>query len=427
MSLNSEILKKGNRIRPASLPNISCTLGLVVIGYTPYLTKNVSNELKLMLFFLWIISTFFLHPFNGKENGFIVVRWVLLLIVVKLLYCTFGLSANILAPIAGLHIWVVPVAMVYIYNYYSVNEIKLLWLVIISIFFVNLISNIQIGISGGELAFRRIDNEQTNAGSTAFVVGCMLLIPTMWIVFRFCYNRWIKILSFLMMASAGYYIIFLNTRATALLVLLFIVAGFIMQFYEEGKKLDITYFLIRMFLLGVVAFIIITPLINILSDFFSQNNRMLIRLNDMIYVCEGGNIEELGEGSLYARSMLWMTSINTFLDSLPNFLWGIGENLVERDFYSLLRQGVGAHSEFFDLAARYGLIGIYIYYHILKYSFVFIISLARDSAIKNYFAFILVGVMFMGFVNNITDTLTTVLSVFMLIPLSGIMLNYNKL
>jgi hypothetical protein len=428
IEIKNKAIKKGGRIRPAVWPNIMCTIGLVAIGCTPYLSKNASNELKLMLFVLWVGSTLLLHPFKGTEKGFRIAKWISLLVGLKLIYCLVGLSANILAPIAGLYIWVVPIAMVYICNYYNTNEIKLLWLSFLAIFAINLINNIQIGIIGGESAFRKTEeNLTTNAGSTPFVVGCMLLIPTMWIVFRYGNVKWIKYLAIIFIAGAGYYIVFLNTRATAILILIFILIGFVMQVYGREKKLDLKLFFIRMLLLGIIIFCIMAPLINLLSEFFSQSHRMLTRLNDISYVLEGGNTNELGEGSLYARSMLWMTSINTFLGSLPNFLWGIGENLVESDFYSLLRQGVGGHSEFFDLAARYGVIGIFIYYHILKYSYIFIISLIGDSIIKNLFSFILVGILFMGFVNNISNNLTTILFVYLLVPLSGVLLNYKKI
>ena len=428
IEIKNKAIKKGGRIRPAVWPNIMCTIGLVAIGCTPYLSKNASNELKLMLFVLWVGSTLLLHPFKGTEKGFRIAKWISLLVGLKLIYCLVGLSANILAPIAGLYIWVVPIAMVYICNYYNTNEIKLLWLIFLAIFAINLINNIQIGIIGGESAFRKTEeNLTTNAGSTPFVVGCMLLIPTMWIVFRYGNVKWIKYLAIIFIAGAGYYIVFLNTRATAILILIFILIGFVMQVYGREKKLDLKLFFIRMLLLGIIIFCIMAPLINLLSEFFSQSHRMLTRLNDISYVLEGGNTNELGEGSLYARSMLWMTSINTFLGSLPNFLWGIGENLVESDFYSLLRQGVGGHSEFFDLAARYGVIGIFIYYHILKNSYIFIISLIGDSIIKNLFSFILVGILLMGFVNNISNNLTTILFVYLLVPLSGVLLNYKKI
>lgn len=419
--------KVKDKVRLNALFNFFVTITLVAIGCTPYLINNVPNALVLVLFVLWVGSTYFLHSFIGNEKGFRIVRWIALLLGIKLIYCVVGISGNILAPLAGLYIWVIPVAMVYICNYYCLNEIKLLWLFFVVIFAVNLISNIQIGIIGGQFAFRKTEESMTtNAGGTPFVVGCMLLIPTMWMVFKCCKGKWIKRLAVFMMACAGYYIVFLNTRATALVILLFMLIGFVMIDTMKKKQPDPKQLLVRMLLLGVIMFSIALPLMQLLIDLFSQNSRMLARINDMSYVLEGGDVEELGEGSLFARSNLWMTSINTFLGSLSNFIFGIGENPVEgKDYYFLLRSGVGRHSEFFDLAARYGVIGIFIYYHILKYSYVFIISLFRDPVIKNYVTIILIGVLFYGFVNNLSDNLTTIIFVFILIPLTGILLNYK--
>ena len=405
-------------------PNMLCTMALATIGCTPFLGYNVPNSIKLGLVLLWVFTAGMFHWFSGKEKGINIVLGVLAFIALQLSYSFIGKSREVAAFLAHWHNYIFPIAAVYIINHYNLREVRLLWYFIIALFGVNLASNLLIGFTQGDIAFRTIaENAHTNAGGTAFVVGSMLLIPILWMVLRSGKSRSVKALSICFIIALVYYILFMNTRATAMLILFLIMLGFIIVDVSKKKQLTQKQLLFRMFLIGLVLFLFMIPIMNMLSGMFSENYRMAARLTDISTVMEQGDVDDLGEGSLYVRSLLWLASINTFLGSVTNFLFGVGESVIDTDFYSLLENGVSNHSEFFDLAARYGLLGITIVVFVIKSSRRFFNALSTDRKIRNYLFAFFIGVLVFGFFNNLSNNMTSMLMIFLVLPLTVILIN----
>ena len=120
---------------------------------------------------------------------------------------------------------------------------------------------------------------------------------------------------------------------------------------------------------------------------------------------------------------MWTASISTFLSSVPHFLFGVGESVIETDVWSLLAHGVGNHSEFFDLAARYGMIGIFTYYYIIKNTYRLMNTLSDNERIREYLFVLLLGVMLFGFANNLSNNLTTMVLIYFALPTTLILIN----
>lgn len=426
--ISSINIKEGTRIRPGVWPNMLCTMALVAIGCTPYLGYNASNAFKLILFLLWCLSTFTLHNFTGRERGIKIVKWIIVYFSLQVIYSILGISRELIYFLARCHVYVVPVALVYIVNYYNIKEIKLLWSFSILLFLVNLISNIIIGLTQGEFAFRVTDETvNSNAGNTAFVVGCMLLIPTLWILFRKGQRKPIRAFSVGFIAALLYYILFLNTRAISLIVLSLIVLGFVFVEVDKNRELKKGKLFFGMIVIVAIVVIFFNPILELASSFFGDNVRMMSRIESLSLVASQGDVGQLDEGSLYVRSVLWGASINTFVSSVPNCLFGVGESVIETDFYSLLQHGVSNHSEFLDLAARYGILGIVMYIFIIKHAYSFIMGLTDDDKVKRYLYIVFFGVMLFCFVNNLSKGLTTFTIIFIMTPLTIILINQNKI
>ena len=424
MNASNTTIKEGTRVRAVVWPNLLCMMLLIAIGCTPYLGYNVSNFFKLLIAIFWVFTTFILHSFTGKEFGFSIVAGFLFYFVLQLLYSMIGVSREILFFLARFHIYLIPIALVYIYNYYNIHEIRTLWLFFMSVFALNVASNIIIGITQGELAFRPTDDTvNTNAGSTSFVVGCMLFIPVLWVVVRNSAGKILKLFSILFIVALAYYILFLNTRATALIILMVIILGFLLIELSREKQLTKRKLVFRMIIVAGLAALLMKPIIAILSNAFADNLRMLSRIEDLSFVMEQGDVEQLDEGSLYTRSLLWTASISTFLSSVPHFLFGVGESVIETDVWSLLAHGVGNHSEFFDLAARYGMIGIFTYYYIIKNTYRLMNTLSDNERIREYLFVLLLGVMLFGFANNLSNNLTTMVLIYFALPTTLILIN----
>jgi hypothetical protein len=360
--------------------------------------------------------------------GFKIIIWILVFFIVQLLYSIVGISRELVYFLARCHVYVIPVALVYIVNYYNSKEIKLLWSFSLLLLFVNLISNIEIGLTQGVFAFRVTeDTVNTNAGNTVFVVECMLLIPTLWILVSNNKRKAIRLFSLVFIPALFYYILFLNTRATSIIVLSLIIGGFVLVETDKNNKMKKGKLFFGMLLIVAVILILFNPIIELVSSFLGDNMRMMSRIEDLSTVVNQGDVGQLDEGSLYTRSMLWGASISTFFSSVPHFLFGVGESVIETDFYSLLQHGVSNHSEFFDLAARYGVMGIVMYYFIIKYSYSFINSLTVDEKIKKFLFIIFLGVMLFGFVNNLSKSLNIFIVIYLITPLTIVLINQNKI
>ena len=428
VSSEGTVKLSSSRVRTKAVPNIMCTMALIAIGCTPYLDYNVSNAVKLFLFILWLLSTAFIHVFTGREKGFNIVVGFSIFLALQLLYSIIGVSRELVFFLANCHIYVIPVSIVYIYHYYNPREIKFLWIFLVIIFGVNLLDNIWMGMTQGEMVFRNTEERlATNAGSTSFVVGSTLLIPILYIATRKSQKRKTKIYLSLYTIALLYYISFLNTRATSLIVFLFIVLGYFLIEISREKPLSRTHLLFRLILILICVLFFASSVLNFFLDVFSDNVRMLSRIEDLSYIMSEGDLSQLDEGSLYIRSILWMASINTFFGSFHNFLFGVGEVAMEMDVYSLLSHGVGNHSEFFDLAARYGIVGVLIFYYIIKNTWRFFVGLTKDEKMKNYLYVFLLGVLFMGFVNGLTKALTTMLIIYFMLALTVILIEKKEI
>ena len=395
----------------------------------------MSNAFFFIVFVLWVLSSFPLGHIRTNEKGFLVIKWWLIYFGLQFLYSIIGYSRELSFFMARCYIYVIPIMMVYIIRFYTLKEIKLIWLSIIVLYGISLISNIILGLGGGVDAFggndafsqETLETSSTNAGSTAFVVGGLFLMPLLFLVFKYGSHKFLRLSCLIIMILTGYYILFLNSRTTAVIFMILIFLGMILvgnsnKIFSRGKKrkaiIYFCFFLITIFLFAL-------PVLNTMSDYFSDFGRMSERLRDLTFVLEGGGVQEMEQGSLFYRISLWMTSIHTFFDNYWNFFVGIGENVHDTDFYYLLKSGVGGHSEFFDLAARYGIIGIFIMYKVWKYSFGFILNFA-DGNIKAQLYIIFANVFLYGFVNTLFNHLSMIMMI-LLFPVLTVQLLKNKI
>ena len=143
-----------------------------------------------------------------------------------------------------------------------------------------------------------------------------------------------------------------------------------------------------------------------------KNRRLAIRL---IALVDAGNEEaEIGVSTVEGRTRLWMLSMNTWLDNPVNFLFGIGDHSPS---YRVNGMGIGYHSDFFDVPARYGLIGLFLMYKILRIGVRQILFFFdKEYHLQIY---IIIGVFFMfGFTKGVF-TPSIGCSLFLLLPLTS--------
>lgn len=418
-------------IRPVVMQNIILIAILCLFYISPYLNRMVHIYIKLFFLLLWMMSDRNLPIQKERFYPRKMMFWWGVYVFWMIAMCLIGHSTmSIVYYIARLPLFCVPWMMVSILRSYNLKEMKLLWKLFVAICAINLLQNYWIGFTNPEIfhlinKMRQnsdVEGLNTNAGGSDFVGLCLFTVPVFWIIHQSSNKGLVRLLSVLFMVLLSVYFIFINDRATAAVVLLMMIVFFlIVRFAGNGQRI------IKRIVFGLIVAISLVlvfaqDLFAVALEIFSEAPRMAGRIQDMYEVMEGADIEEMDDGSLGARYVLWMTSVKTFFSSIPNFLIGVGDDFHEGDIASLIKYGVGCHSEFFDLPARYGIVGVIMVY---KFFFHGIGYLKRfsdsDKQSLNMLVF-LVCYIFFSFVNN-TIMLPVYYSLLVFFPVSLVLVN----
>lgn len=423
--VNEEI----GHLRSNVMPNILMTSLIVLSSFTPLLSRLITPYAKLLLILLWILTAISLKRPTYVRPARDVVFWWSAYIVLVFFTCIIGHSdISINFYISNLTRYCVPFMMLVVLQSYNLKEKKLLWLVITGIFVVNLLQNILYGVYHPDY-FEGLDGldatrveKRTNAGGTGFVVLCLFSVIIWWMINQFSLIKKNRLVSIVFAGLCVFYMIFLNNRTTALLVLAIEIMGFILIHRAKDRKL----YSKKKIIVSVVIIIAIIgyfaiPILETLINFLNEESRMADRFIDLLSVAEGVDPEMLPDGSLAQRYILWMTSINTFFASIPNFLFGIGDDDSLYDMASLIKSGIGRHSEFFDLAAKYGLIGIVVFYKAWSSTFRLFSSICNSYYMKSLLSVFIVSFIVYSFVNQSPSSLL----VMIFLPLTMVLLKQH--
>ena len=175
--------------------------------------------------------------------------------------------------------------------------------------------------------------------------------------------------------------------------------------------------------LMVIAFVFIMGyiVVDLYSDeiviFIADNiksKRLAIRL---IALVDADN-EEAEVGTVNGRVSLWMLSLKTWLDNPINFFMGIGDHSPK---YRIDGMGIGYHSAFFDLPARYGLMGLLLMYNILRFGFKRVLYFFDKKYYSQVYVIFGMFILF-GFTKSVF-TPSVGCSIFLLLPLSSFIFN----
>lgn len=423
-----QISNKGSYIRSTILPNLVTTIALVVICIVPMLDRELPQVVRLGIFFIWVITAFSNNPIRHGSLGWgVLVGWTLYLIL-QLIYSIVGYSRETSYFLARCYIYVIPIVMVYVLQLYNRKELKVLWYSILIVFVVCLVHNYFLGASGEDEIFNvSSEDKGTNIGGTAFVTGCMFIIPTLWFQFKNGRRYFYKLISVSILVGSVVYMLFWNSRTTILVVFFVLVAGLVLA--ERSKKTHMTSKRMIIWMVIILGLLVLLagPVLTKLSGYFVNNVRMSDRIDDLTFVANGGEISTIGRGSLYYRYLLWQTSIQTFFDSTVHFLFGVGEKKVAGDLQSLISSGVGNHSEYFDLAARYGILGIVIYFNMMRKTIKYIMKLTYNESVKKLIVVVLSCMIIYSFFNSLTRQPCAMIMLFLFLPITIQLYKYNKL
>lgn len=429
---NKTITSKKGNVRLLVLINIVATVLVIAFEMTPILERTASNFVRLPLWGAWVVSAFVVPKigkslFNYKFLGW----WFLYVAWIGFMFLIGHSNESIREYISRMPLYSIPIMLIISVKYYRPDEMKLLWLAILAIFLYSLVDNMIFGMAEPEIynrmhEFDRDSTWATNAGGTTHIVQCLFMCPIFWYISQNTEHRLVTLLAIGYLAATSYYMMFINNRTTSLLIWLYMAGMFFLSMRRKYQYKSMWSLVKSSLVMLVVVAIFAAPLFELLISVFSESERMSNRLNELLVFSGTQTIDASNEESLYARYILWMTSITTFFSSIPNLLIGVGEDVHQGDIFGLIRCGVGYHSEFFDLAAKYGIIGIILVYNSLKYLFNFIRGLCGTDKERTMLNIFLIGFIIYSFLNN-TFRESTFFVAFIFMPLTIMMIRYKKI
>ena len=398
---------KASSIRFIYLLNMLPIIGLLTFYFTHYLEGTYSFIIPLGLVFVWIV----LSLLTGKVKGLLINRisvwWIVYLFLCVTMVIIGFSSTNLNFVISRLPIYLVPAIGYFVVRHYNRKEKSLILLAFVIVYMTNLIYNIFLGIQMPGIFEEQVSTEESiafstlmNIATTDFIVVGYLLIGALLMAVLIIKEKIWRIISLLLIVPIFYYMLFQNTRGTAILLLMIEIAGFFLAYNEPKKaKNRRAYYLFSVIFLSFSLLIVFIPLMSWVIEQI-QSDRLAERFNDLInYKKSGGDTNQISEsGSFNQRMLLAKTSFNTFLSSPISILMGIGDH-TQAFGGDLIKSGIGNHSEFIDVLARYGLIGGVVFYNIMKKYYILLKELAVVRVVMKYVNIIFCIIIISGFLN----------------------------
>lgn len=331
------------------------------------LTVTPILYVKKYLMGLWI--AFFLITIGYLSNSNTRLKQIGLLgiafISICAIYKFMGISSASLAYCINPLVYFGPiVALIIIEKCDNEKQIRFLFHFISLTIALNILDSIRIVQSFGyDLVYQQLSEmleeegeTNLNLGGSLFVTMIVFYVDVMFLAFLQSKKLFEKVLFLLYVAIGFYFIVFISLKASAM-ILMFLSMLLMFIANRGGRNIERKFFLFAFF--GATIFVFRDSIINLLISVI-DSDRITTRL--IVFA----STETINESStLMSREGLWLVSLQTWLNSFGNFLFGIGDhNFV--DFSSTAASGVGNHADLLDVFARYGIIGAIIFYSSIK-------------------------------------------------------------
>ena len=379
--------EENNSIRIAVVLNILFTILIALKGISPYCSRNLSSMLFFYFFIGWIITACMVKGLKvclGSRNVLFIASYMLLLwqILMRAIGNSSLVWANYIFRIA---LYALPLISAFIIHNYNLKEKRILIVGLIILSFYNIIDNIILWQNNpsafvGLYFTSYVSNRLTNAGGTEFNAFCMFLLPSLFLLYLREKRKPYRMLNLSLIIITCYTLLFVCPHATALLlsVALVFILVYILLFGSNKRKLS--YAILVGIMFSVLLALLLPIILNWLADVVKSTN-VSTKISTIVSVLQGTHIEDTS-GSFVERWHMAQVSINTFLGSFSNFLFGIGEHGVGQSLSDFTQAGIGGHSEYLDYLAKYGVIGSLFMVLAVRAWIRYIVSLNTSENIK---------------------------------------------
>ena len=409
-------------IRFVYLLNMMPIIGLLVYYYTRYLEGTFSFIIPLGLTFAWIVLSLMTGRIKRLLFNKVCFWWMAYLFLCVMMVVIDLSSTNLNFIISRLPIYMIPAIGYFVVRHYNLKEKKIILTAFVVIYLANLTYNIYLGFLFPGIFDEQASTEESiefcvlmNIANTFFIEICYMIIGILIIVALNIKDKGWKLLCILLITPIFYYMLFQNTRGIAILLLIIELVGLFLAFFEPTRsEIRRPYYLFSIGILVMLVFILFIPLMGWILEFI-QSERLAERLNDLVdFSQSGGDVNNVREGSFTERILLAQTSLNSFLSSPVSVFIGIGDHS-QAFGGDLVKSGIGHHSEFIDVLARYGIVGAFVFFNIMKKYYLMLKKLSFERKILKYVN-VLFGIIIMSGVLNLLFEPNILLFMYIIMP-----------
>lgn len=401
------MIDQKNSIRLRYIFNMIPIILMSLYYYTHFIEGTYSSFIPLVLIMFW-----FAHSLTISNISEILLnkgqKWWMIYAFVAFMMVVLGFSStNINFFITRIPYYSVPAIGYFVIKHYRYREMVVLLSAVSIIFFANMSQNIFLWTLNPEIFEEQESTDMSldfskamNLADTGFIAVCLFSIGMLVMVIDNMKGRFHRLLMLGAMLIIAFFILFVNTRGTATLLLGVMIVGLFLAKFEPKRANVRSYYITNiLFIILVGAFIVIPLLLWLLENM--ESKRLADRLNDVLsFINSKGDVNSVSDsGSMSARIALSKTSLNTFFSNSINMLIGIGDHTVEIGM-NLHKTGIGNHSEFIDVLARYGLVGAFVFVKILKSYYHNIKNITTSRRLIKYVNVIFFTFILYGFLNN---------------------------
>lgn len=329
---------------------------LVVLSTTVYCTPILCRPVYCVLvgisIILFLLCQLGSNPIKNNQRIFVAFAFYILL---TSSYRFLGLSDNAWGN--SMHeysFFLCFVSLLLIETKIKNKQFKVLYWIFIVIVAFNIGDNIVLSIMFPQINDYRPDVDENllnsiNAGDSTFYSMAVFFAGVNFFVFLNAKSKMVKLASFCATVLASVYVFgYCNKGSSVILLTLFLFLLFLVHKIRDMKKIFI-YVGMSFLLVFFVVFFLKEEIVDLIIS-VSPSERLATRLITLI----DPHNNYANEDTVSGRTNLYLLSVETWLRSPWNFLFGIGDI---RDAMNPEATGIGQHSDFLDSLARYGVFG----------------------------------------------------------------------
>lgn len=389
---------------------------LTIIVSVCHLTPLIYDGYKILTIASWILFILYYMASNKYgaskyAKGLLTVG--ILFIIQGVIYSIFGISSGKIMRDMIYSLFIFPImCLVLIDAKITYNNARLLFHVIAFVAAANIVDNIRLSYiypyicMMSEELLEQYGLTGLNVGGSPFIsmAGFYLIIVMM--AFLKSTNKIEKILFGIYSVIAFWFIVFCSFKASSVIYAMISVMALLVLNKSRNPKGA----LVKIGIAFLVLSLFITPLIHFLVDTIGDS-----RIGSRLLVFADDSEIDSNSNSVESRMELWMVSIKTWLSGPSNFIFGIGDHKTADIVGATTATGIGNHSDFFDVLARYGLIGGFFMYLIIKKLYDYFISTIEERERMHILVFFVILILF-GFTKKIVLPSVSIM-MFIFLPL----------